>query len=172
MKQVALNDRELAAMLKKPLQNGVNKVTGNVAKKNSKLMKSVVYSYPATEYIRTGQFGDAWKADETGNVGNIANGTFEYDKDEVSVGSGWPETAPYSGVHQSFVDGTPSADKLPDYIFNGYQGALKKHIPARNAFNELDDWVSEDRIKLYFKRGLTAAKCIVTQEGGATKTTK
>ena len=34
---------------------------------------------------------------------------------------------------------TYSDEELADYIFNGYQGALSKAIPARNSFEKTDN---------------------------------
>lgn len=166
----ASNDAELKKMLKAPLQTSVNVVMSAVEKEGHNKIITTVYSYGATEYPRTDEFSNAWESEEGGSVGNIANGTYDYNPDKVTVGSGWPAIAPYSGVHQSFVYGAPSANELPDYIYEGYQGALTKRIPERNAFKKLDNWLSERQVVLQFKRGLRWAGLKVTKQGGATKT--
>lgn len=162
------NDAELKKFLQSKIQNAVNSTMGQVQKEGFDKIRDEVYSYPATEYIRTGEFMDAWKSDESGDIGNIANGTYDYDPAEIRTFGGG-DSFPENAIHQSFVDGKPSAEELPDYIYEGYQGALPKRVPARNAFKKLDKWFSEAQIRKLFGRGLRKEGLKVI-DGGATKT--
>lgn len=158
------NEAELKKALQGQIQSAVNTMMGELQEEGYNKIKSEVYSYPSTEYIRTGEFMDAWKAEESGDIGNIANGTYDYDAEEIHTFGEW-------GVHQSFVTGESSAEELPNYIYNGYQGALNKKVPARNVFKKLDKWFSERQVVSQFKSGLKKAGLKLTKAGGADKTT-
>ena len=158
---IASNDAELRNMIIPAFQSITNDMMTDVLVKNRKEVESTVYS-SAWEYA-TGEFKEAWDTTQE-SIGDAGSG-FDYDPSQINVIDPPVHAAVADG--NGFSRGDSSAEYLADLIYLGHGGIWHKR--GRNAFNKVDKWFNEGKVRKLFKRGLKANGFKVTVEGGASK---
>lgn len=161
------NLEELKKALAPQLQIAVDHTMNEVLKENKSKIEDIVYGgYDPQYYQRTGEFKDgAWETNQEGE--GDAKGSFEYYPNGIHK----TQEEPW---HVSVVDGTSFAEYLADSLYKGNSGGIfgnGEWNRPRNAFKQLDNWLSNSTLRKLFEAGLNQSGLVWKRStGGLTKT--
>lgn len=141
------DEAELEAVVGKDMNTAVGTFLEMLLVQNEEVVQQDVYGYPeGSVYERTGEFLHAFKK-ESGDGDGIASGSIDYDPTKITTIS--------PPQHASVVDGASSADELANIIYQGNGGIW--HMPPRNAYKDLDRWLTKTMFALMFEGAMTDA---------------
>ena len=164
MAKQLINEIQIKAAIVPKLRKAARYVADELYKRNKELIESIVYaSYTPTEYVRSGQFKEAWETKDyvmANNNGAVAE--FSYDPSKLSIGAG--------GQHSSLnpYDGSDVTPYLAEIIYDGLSGAIyepgyAKHssrfkgqewTDKRDAWYALLKWFSKSKLRQLFEEGM------------------
>lgn len=158
------NEIQIRSTIIPQLRNAARYVADELYKRNKELVESIVYaSYTPIEYVRSGQFKEAWETKDyitANNDGVVAE--FSYDPSKLSIGAG--------GQHSSL---NPNEDRdvtpyLAEIIYDGLSGAIYEPGYAkdssrfkgqtwankRDVWYALLKWFNKSKLKQLFEEGM------------------
>lgn len=140
------SEGELRSAIMKGLTVAVQTTIDEIHKHNEEFIEDVVYnSYNPSWYERTGNFGNSW-ATRMGSAGSSIEGEFYY-KPEMNVSS------QEEGQHISVVDGQVVVGVMPDIIYQGAMGCIRRPT-NRDAWKTLDHFLNKTMMRSIFEAGL------------------
>ena len=157
------SDQELSNAITQRLISATGYVVEKILDKNEDTIAKVVYSaYSPTTYERTNEFKEAWDTMTSGG-GKHAEGEFFYQPNSMSS---TPGDNGHLAQHASQVSGASMIDVMPDILYEGSMGCIFRPT-HRDAWDELDKWITVQRMKKWFGAGLRHSGLPWTGEEGS-----
>ena len=163
MANLITNERQFKNIFLPKIKEAVEYIMQRIWKENRNLIQLFVYdSYSPSVYNRTGEFKEAWNT-KTNTNGDKITGEFYYDWKKLTPGDNDPESPRY-GQHVSAIDRFLMTEYLADVIYQGLAGPAFGHgvhsgkwTEKRNAWEQLDKWLSNAQLREIFEDGMTKA---------------
>ena len=146
------------------LQIVVDYILEQVRKRNVDEIEVNVYRRGTpSEYNRTRQFQQAWKADKSTISGNTASGKFHYDPDSMEYDAA---EAQHGSTDPAWGD---AREYLAELIYNGASGPKYGDgywTQRRDAWDALIEDIDGEDIVKWTRQGFAKAGLTVTKKGG------
>ena len=158
------NDAQIKAAIVPKLRKAARYVADELYKRNKELVESIVYaSYTPVEYVRSGQFKEAWETKDyvmANNNGAVAE--FSYNPSKLSIGAGGQHSSlnPYDGsdvtpyLAEIIYDGLSGAIYEPGYAKNSSRFQGQAWTNKRDAWYALLKWFSKTKLRQLFEEGM------------------
>lgn len=158
------SESELRSAIRQGILIAVETTVNEIHKQNEQFIEEVVYdTYSPSWYDRTGGFGNSW-ATRVGSAGSFVEGEFYYSPD-MNVSS------QEEGQHISVVDGQVVVNAMPDIIYQGAMGCIRRPI-KRDAWKTLDHFLSKTMMRSIFETGLSRSGMPWKRDRGGISVTK
>ena len=164
MAKQLINEIQIKAAIVPKLRKAARYVADELYKRNKELIESIVYaSYTPTEYVRSGQFKEAWETkDYTMANNNGAVAEFSYDPSKLSIGAGGQHSSlnPYDGsdvtpyLAEIIYDGLSGAIYEPGYAKNSSRFMGQAWAKKRDVWDALNDKLGKKTLRQYFEEGM------------------
>lgn len=148
------SEQELKRLILLQLEKATDYVVQKIWNENRALINDLIYNKDKPEvYERTGEFRQAWRTETNASIsGSKVSGKFAYDPSMITT-----IDAPQ---HQSVVNYEPIQTHLADIIYQGMAGKIFGEgfwTEKRNAYKELNKWLTNTKFRQLFEEGMTMA---------------
>lgn len=170
MNQVFTSDAELRRQILLALQKATEYVVSELYDHNESLIDALVYGADDPEvYDRTYEFREAWRKETHMTIsGNNVQGKMSFDASKLTPNADL-------GQHASLVNGEPMQSYLADIIYEGTAGKIFGEgfwTKPRNAYAELDRWLTNTQFRQLFEEGMTQAGLSFVRKKAALQVTR